>query len=186
MRLEYRLILSDINMPGMSDLDLLTKAKALRPDVPVIMITAYGDAETKRKAFSPSYFGGGMTALLTYDAACRAVAEAKTLDEVRDWEDKTAAVREYSRRVGNRQLELDAIEIRQRARRRRGGLLLALRAEGKLRRASGQKMKSSAEDIITLKQLGVSANELPQRSAISVLVPGLVPGVPGETGVSLD
>jgi CheY-like chemotaxis protein len=44
------LILSDINMPGMSGLELLPKSKALRPDVPVIMITAYGDAETKRKA----------------------------------------------------------------------------------------------------------------------------------------
>ena len=43
------LILSDINMPGMSGLELLPKAKALRPDVPVIMITAYGDAATKRK-----------------------------------------------------------------------------------------------------------------------------------------
>jgi CheY-like chemotaxis protein len=45
------LILSDINMPGMTGLELLPKAKAARPDVPVIMITAYGDAETKRKAF---------------------------------------------------------------------------------------------------------------------------------------
>lgn len=44
------LILSDINMPGMTGLELLPKAKAARPDVPVIMITAYGDAETKRKA----------------------------------------------------------------------------------------------------------------------------------------
>jgi DNA-binding response OmpR family regulator len=37
-------------MPGTSGLELLPKAKAARPDVPVIMITAYGDAETKRKA----------------------------------------------------------------------------------------------------------------------------------------
>ena len=44
------LILSDINMPEMSGLEFLPKAKALRPDIPVIMITAYGDAETKRKA----------------------------------------------------------------------------------------------------------------------------------------
>jgi CheY-like chemotaxis protein len=44
------LILSDISMPGMSGLELLPKAKAARPDVPVTMITAYGDAETKRKA----------------------------------------------------------------------------------------------------------------------------------------
>jgi CheY-like chemotaxis protein len=54
------LILSDINMPGMSGLDLLPKAKALRPDVPVIMITAYGDAETKRRALE-----NGAEALLT-------------------------------------------------------------------------------------------------------------------------
>ena len=44
------LFLSDINMPGMSGLELLPKTKAARPDVPVIMITAYGDADTKRKA----------------------------------------------------------------------------------------------------------------------------------------
>jgi len=44
------LILSDINMPGTSGLELLPKAKALRPDVPVIMITAYGDAATRRRA----------------------------------------------------------------------------------------------------------------------------------------
>jgi CheY-like chemotaxis protein len=42
------LILSDINMPGMTGLELLPKAKAARPDVPVIMITAYGDAEHER------------------------------------------------------------------------------------------------------------------------------------------
>ena len=54
------LILSDINMPGMSGLEMLPKAKAARPDVPVIMITAYGDAETKRKALE-----GGAEALFT-------------------------------------------------------------------------------------------------------------------------
>jgi CheY-like chemotaxis protein len=46
------LILSDINMPGMSGLDLLPKAKAARPDVPVIMIAAYDDAETRRNALA--------------------------------------------------------------------------------------------------------------------------------------
>jgi len=44
------LILSDINMPGMSGLEMLPQVRAKRPDVPVIMITAYGDAETKKKA----------------------------------------------------------------------------------------------------------------------------------------
>ena len=54
------LIRSDINMPGMSGLELLPKAKAMRPDVPIIMITAYGDAETKQKALE-----NGAEALLT-------------------------------------------------------------------------------------------------------------------------
>jgi len=54
------LILSDINMPGMTGLEMLPKVKALRPDVPVIMITAYGDPETKRKAIE-----GGAEGLLT-------------------------------------------------------------------------------------------------------------------------
>jgi CheY-like chemotaxis protein len=54
------LILSDINMPGMSGLELLPKAKAARPDVPIIMITAYGDVETKRQALER-----GAEALLT-------------------------------------------------------------------------------------------------------------------------
>jgi CheY-like chemotaxis protein len=54
------LILSDINMPGMSGLELLPKARALRPDVPIVMITAYGDAETKRKVLE-----NGAEALLT-------------------------------------------------------------------------------------------------------------------------
>ena len=44
------LILSDINMPGMSGLEMLPKVKAARPNVPVIMITAYGDDATKKRA----------------------------------------------------------------------------------------------------------------------------------------
>jgi CheY-like chemotaxis protein len=54
------LILSDINMPGMTGLEMLPRVKQLRPDVPVIMITAYGDPETRRKAIE-----GGATGLLT-------------------------------------------------------------------------------------------------------------------------
>ncbi|MDA9440416.1 Fis family transcriptional regulator [Bradyrhizobium sp. CCBAU 51745] len=54
------LILSDINMPGMSGLEMLPIVRSARPDVPVIMITAYGDAETKRKALEK-----GATNLLT-------------------------------------------------------------------------------------------------------------------------
>ena len=51
------LILSDINMPGMSGLEMLPRVRAERPRVPVIMITAYGDAETRRKAIERGAVG---------------------------------------------------------------------------------------------------------------------------------
>ena len=54
------LILSDINMPGMTGLEMLPKVREMRPDVPIIMITAYGDPGTRRKAIE-----GGATGLLT-------------------------------------------------------------------------------------------------------------------------
>ncbi len=44
------LLVSDINMPGMSGLDLLPRIKQARPDLPVLMITAYGDPGTRRVA----------------------------------------------------------------------------------------------------------------------------------------
>ena len=54
------LIFSDINMPGMTGLEMLPKVRKLRPEVPIIMMTAYGDPETRRKAIE-----GGATGLLT-------------------------------------------------------------------------------------------------------------------------
>jgi CheY-like chemotaxis protein len=46
------LLLSDINMPGMSGLDVLPLVKARRPDLPVFMISAYGDADTVTTALA--------------------------------------------------------------------------------------------------------------------------------------
>jgi CheY-like chemotaxis protein len=43
-------ILSDINMPGMDGLQLLAEIKQRRPDLPVMMVTAYGDNERRRRA----------------------------------------------------------------------------------------------------------------------------------------
>jgi DNA-binding NtrC family response regulator len=44
------LLVSDINMPGMSGLDLLPMVKARRPELPVFMISAYGDADRVKTA----------------------------------------------------------------------------------------------------------------------------------------
>lgn len=54
------LILSDVNMPEMNGIELLPRIKAIRPHVPVIMITAYGDAATKERALA-----NGAESLLT-------------------------------------------------------------------------------------------------------------------------
>ena len=47
---ELIVVFSDINMPGMDGLGLLRKVKERRADLPVIMVTAYGDDERRRKA----------------------------------------------------------------------------------------------------------------------------------------
>jgi CheY-like chemotaxis protein len=47
---ELIVILSDINMPGMDGLELLRAVKQRRPDLPVMMVSAYGDDERRRRA----------------------------------------------------------------------------------------------------------------------------------------
>ena len=47
---ELIVILSDINMPGMDGLELLRHIKQRRPELPVMMVTAYGDDERRRRA----------------------------------------------------------------------------------------------------------------------------------------
>jgi CheY-like chemotaxis protein len=50
VRPELIVILSDINMPGMDGLSLLREIKTRRPELPVMMVTAYGDEERRRQA----------------------------------------------------------------------------------------------------------------------------------------
>lgn len=50
IRPQLIVVLSDVNMPGMDGLALLHTIKKERPDLPVMMVTAYGDDERRRQA----------------------------------------------------------------------------------------------------------------------------------------
>jgi N6-adenosine-specific RNA methylase IME4 len=65
--------------------------------------------------------------LVRYDAACRALAAAKSVDEVREIRSTAEALRAYARQAKNREMEIDAAEIRLRAERRLGELMAAQR-----------------------------------------------------------
>ena len=63
------------------------------------------------------------TALIRYDAACKALTAAKSTDEVRKIGNGAAMLRAYAKQAKNKQLEIDAAEIRIRAERRLGELI---------------------------------------------------------------
>lgn len=64
--------------------------------------------------------------LVKYDAACKAIAECRRVDEVKDWVDRAAAIEAYGRMSKDYAMERDAAEIRVRAERRLGQLLLEM------------------------------------------------------------
>lgn len=103
-----------------------------------------------------------MTALVRYEAACRALEEAHSVDEVKDIHDRAVAMRAYAIQAKNVDLEVMAAEVRVRAERRLGEMLKAEKEAGRLRR--GRRWKSNSapdaeleagEARITLPELGV-------------------------------
>lgn len=64
--------------------------------------------------------------LVHYEAACREIALANSIDEAKDWADKAEALRAYARQAHNTEMEVQVAEIKLRALRRMGELSKAL------------------------------------------------------------
>jgi len=95
-----------------------------------------------------------------YETACRAVADAKSVDEVKEIRDQAEAMRAYAKQAKNKQLELDAVEIRNRAERRIGELMAAQSAAGLTSKgaASAGWKETRVDAPITLAEAGIDKN----------------------------
>jgi N6-adenosine-specific RNA methylase IME4 len=96
--------------------------------------------------------------LVKYDAACRAIAEAKRVDDVKIIKDKAVAMQAYARQIKNPQLEADAWVIKKRAEDKLGGLSAALEKAGGPGR--GKRLPASGKSFKTanLKAVGISTS----------------------------
>lgn len=99
--------------------------------------------------------------LIRYEAACRALAEAKAVDEAHKIRNVSEAMRAYAHQAKNKQLEIDAAEIRIRAERRIGELMAAQKEAG-LMASGGQPhqknptgSKKNPVAPITLAEVGI-------------------------------
>jgi hypothetical protein len=99
------------------------------------------------------------TALTLYDTACRAVAEAKTIDEAKEIRDRAVAMATYARQAKNRDLEADAVEIRLRAMRRLDQLRQAQKAAVGLNKGGGDhRVGKKPGALPTLAEAGINKN----------------------------
>lgn len=111
--------------------------------------------------------------LIRYDAACKAIAEARTTDEAKDWHDKAAAMQAYAKQAKNKELEVDAAEIRLRAERRLGEMIAVQKATVGLN-AGGRPTETGANSepvsVPTLAQIGID-KKLSSRAQKIAVVP---------------
>lgn len=99
-----------------------------------------------------------MNNISRYDAACRAVAEAKSFDEIKDIRDKSVAMAAYARQAKNRELETDAAEIRMRAERRIGELMLTQKESVGVNRGAATRVIEKPASPPSLSDAGIDKN----------------------------
>lgn len=117
-------------------------------------------------------------ALVRYDAARRALAAAHRVDEVKAIRDKAEAVRVYAKQAGDYDLQNQAAEIRIRAERRAGQLLLDIeknhgtRGEGRPRKDGTKSRRSSRTTAYRpkLEDIGVTKDQSSKWQRLALLV----------------
>jgi hypothetical protein len=100
-----------------------------------------------------------MTGLAKYEAARRALADARSVDEVKDIRDQAEGMRCYARIAKDKQLEIDATEIRARATRRIGEMM-AVQPKAKPPGINQyvDRVAEKPEALITLAEAGIDKN----------------------------
>jgi N6-adenosine-specific RNA methylase IME4 len=108
--------------------------------------------------------------LVKYDAACKAIAEAKRVDEVKRIRDISIAMKTYARQAGNVELEADAIEIRMRATRRMDQMRQEQKAAVGLAKGGGGKHgRKRVAEKPTLKDAGINKNLAHERRKLGAM-----------------
>jgi len=107
--------------------------------------------------------------LVRYEAACKALAEARAVDEVQDIRNKAEAMRVYGMQAKNKALEVDAAEIRIRAERKLGELI-AEQKRGDGLAKPGPKSVPTGNRIPTLAEAGID-KKLSSRAQKMAAVP---------------
>src|SRR5260364_314105 len=95
-------------------------------------------------------------ALVRYEAMCKAIAECHRVDEVKELRDKASALEVYAQQARNTEAEDKAREIRNRAQRRMGELLMELlrtTTEERAERANETLSRRSSNDRTNVSEL---------------------------------
>jgi hypothetical protein len=114
------------------------------------------------------------TSLLRYEAACRALATAKSVDEVQNICSTSEAMRAYARQAKNKQMEVDAAEIRIRAEQRLGEMMREQKETVGLNIGGRPQKTTSESDVVSgipsLASIGIDVH-LADRARKTAAVP---------------